>query len=688
MFSDLAPYTCLYKECISPETEFTTFHAWIEHTRARHWHSIWLCPQCEGAPQEYLTRESFVSHWEHDHSYEQGDSDLAVIAKYSQTSSSCSECLICGSEEGITETDQEQALPVYSELKQYRLQMCMANHLESLALSSLPWHIGIFNDSSSSKAQGSDIQAIRSDDGSLGSISSTPDVSPAENIAGLDAITFNAAQEADLTLNNYVSTWSDHTYVDIQGEGSVVDDHELEIQEAMKKPLTVDGTTAEPIGKVSALFGYVAESSRELSFRKFDLMEIFPMFDQPESITTEWWLARRGNQSGLIPQSHVELVDDHYNNLDTDYRDDDWERPPRYRDDDWARRNAIAGFEHLEGIGRAVSPILRPGAPPPPAPQPLSLGFDTRNPSDHRFAVHPSDNPRLAFPSGEAETPSRVPTRDLDDLKFVLSHEVAASIARDMSYETLLLWDRMLNRENTVCGDGCNFCSLLNILLTLFKQQSSEHTAQMSFQGLGRALAAWGYSLSNEYLLFTYQQCMFSSESRQDSLSLNTFCRLGTAIHWLTGKFKAEDTDRDGFATYSFEEYLQNHIELASMLSAARPPVWSDGTKPAQRPGSPSDHLKFMRGTSFRLTPEYLTVQEEPEARTDAYGSISKVHKYFVSPLQRSHSMTYSEMDLPLTEPGPSRSTAKDDEPKQGSRFGVRRLLSRARPKNDSGTAS
>ena len=128
--------------------------------------------------------------------------------------------MICGSEQGIGGPGGEQSLPVNSEVRQYNLHMCMANHLEALALSSLPWHFGVTAKTSSSQAQGSDIRNNHSDGGLASHNSETSTEPQSSNAVNMATIAWNAADEGEQDLDNTISTWNKHIdQVKHEGQG-------------------------------------------------------------------------------------------------------------------------------------------------------------------------------------------------------------------------------------------------------------------------------------------------------------------------------------------------------------------------------------------------------------------------------------------------------------------------------------
>ncbi|RYO82529.1 hypothetical protein DL766_007583 [Monosporascus sp. MC13-8B] len=49
VLADLRPYTCLFEDCLTANTEYGSRHEWIGHVLQRHW-KVWRCPDsCEGS---------------------------------------------------------------------------------------------------------------------------------------------------------------------------------------------------------------------------------------------------------------------------------------------------------------------------------------------------------------------------------------------------------------------------------------------------------------------------------------------------------------------------------------------------------------------------------------------------------------------------------------------------------------
>jgi hypothetical protein len=154
LWEDLDPYVCLERDCPFPETTFNSIRAWLGHDRSMHWRNAWICSQCPQPDNYHISEQAFCDHLRSSHGDCVSEAELSVVARSSREDSTLEACVICGSQEGLG-TAEESSLGKYSATRQQNLVACMANHLEALALSSLPWHIGTGNDARSSQAEGS-----------------------------------------------------------------------------------------------------------------------------------------------------------------------------------------------------------------------------------------------------------------------------------------------------------------------------------------------------------------------------------------------------------------------------------------------------------------------------------------------------------------------------------------------------
>ena len=159
MWEDLAPYVCLFLECANDKVEFSSFPEWLQHTKSKHWQPSWVCSQCTADSEAYDCEGDLLDHIKAEHNNSQSDQEAAIVARYSRRDTLLDACPICGASHGIGEAAL-QDLPVSSAVRQSNVLACIANHLETMALASLPWHTCDADDAASNEAEAQLSEAV------------------------------------------------------------------------------------------------------------------------------------------------------------------------------------------------------------------------------------------------------------------------------------------------------------------------------------------------------------------------------------------------------------------------------------------------------------------------------------------------------------------------------------------------
>jgi hypothetical protein len=213
----------------------------------------------------------------------------------------CDECIICGSEQGIGEPSAEHTLPANSEAGQHNLRMCMANHLEVLALGALPWHFGETVDKSSSQAQGGDTQRSDSERPLSRNISHTSDETKSRAAVNMETIARNAASQEEHDLLSTISIWSRATD---EGESEVIEATPVSsatqvVEQTSTTTLPLDGEQYTS-RQVRALFAFEAKTSEQLDSGKGDIIDVMEMAEDG------WWKGIRDGKVGMFPSFYVD----------------------------------------------------------------------------------------------------------------------------------------------------------------------------------------------------------------------------------------------------------------------------------------------------------------------------------------------------------------------------------------------
>lgn len=176
----------------------------------------------------------------------------------------------------------------------------MANHLEALALSSLPWHLGTIHDASSSQAQGSDVPEASSDIGSASHISHSASEHQSSGAATLATIALNAEDEGQADYNEIVSAWTPEA-------GLALNDEDDDLPTPGATTTEESSSSNNPVSSkdmlAQALYPFEPETSDRLRFQRGDLIRV------TDDTSDTWWEGECNGSAGRFPSYAVEPLD-------------------------------------------------------------------------------------------------------------------------------------------------------------------------------------------------------------------------------------------------------------------------------------------------------------------------------------------------------------------------------------------
>ncbi|CAN6605505.1 hypothetical protein TRVA0_003S00144 [Trichomonascus vanleenenianus] len=131
--------------------------------------------------------------------------------------------------------------------------------------------------------------------------------------------------------------------------------------------------------------------------------------------------------------------------------------------------------------------------------------------------------------------------------------------------ETVKLMIKMFDRN----GDGAidyeefgNLWKYLRDWRKIFDKFDLDRSGNISFDEYVRALDAFGYSLSNQTIQQMYNSYASSDRYGGRTISFDMFVQSCISLKRTTDSFKRYDTDRDGYITLGFEQYLLEMMAL------------------------------------------------------------------------------------------------------------------------------
>jgi hypothetical protein len=138
VMDDLAPYICIFERCSDAGKSYQTSSAWSQHCQDVHSRDVWSCPGCP--PHErivYEIADEYKQHLESQHpEYTADRVRLLVNFGSQQVLPEMTYCLLCGFE---PETGHEVLDD--DELQEAIMDHIAKQHMQPLALASLPWDI-------------------------------------------------------------------------------------------------------------------------------------------------------------------------------------------------------------------------------------------------------------------------------------------------------------------------------------------------------------------------------------------------------------------------------------------------------------------------------------------------------------------------------------------------------------------
>ena len=100
---------------------------------------------------------------------------------------------------------------------------------------------------------------------------------------------------------------------------------------------------------------------------------------------------------------------------------------------------------------------------------------------------------------------------------------------------------------------GSGLWGFLAAWRTLFDRFDEDHSGTISFDEYSNALLSFGYHLSPQFVAMLYR---IYDKKGMNSMSFDIFVQSCISLKRMTDVFKKYDTDRDGYITLSFEEFL------------------------------------------------------------------------------------------------------------------------------------
>lgn len=126
---------------------------------------------------------------------------------------------------------------------------------------------------------------------------------------------------------------------------------------------------------------------------------------------------------------------------------------------------------------------------------------------------------------------------------------------------TIKMMMRLFDSNQTGTINFDEFCGLWSFLTSwrsLFDRFDADNSGNINIEEFSNALIAFGYRLSNKFVHLIFQTY---DKRGEGAMSFDLFVQSCISLKRMTDIFKKFDTDRDGYITLSFEEFLTQIIK-------------------------------------------------------------------------------------------------------------------------------
>jgi peflin len=115
----------------------------------------------------------------------------------------------------------------------------------------------------------------------------------------------------------------------------------------------------------------------------------------------------------------------------------------------------------------------------------------------------------------------------------------------------------LLTSSSTIDRPFSKLWGYLAAWRALFDRFDEDRSGTISYDEYSKALITFGYHLSPAFVMMMYRMC---DKRGTNSMSFDIFVQSCISLKRLTDVFKKYDTDRDGYVTIGFEQFLTGKI--------------------------------------------------------------------------------------------------------------------------------
>ncbi|MCJ1418787.1 hypothetical protein MMC32_005138 [Xylographa parallela] len=187
-------------------------------------------------------------------------------------------------------------------------------------------------------------------------------------------------------------------------------------------------------------------------------------------------------------------------------------------------------------------PYAQPGRSPPP---------------QRPATTQPSNGNASLFPLFKAVDKRGTGQLTEEELRTALVNEDFTNF----DSHTVRMMIRMFDTDRSGTIGFEEFCGLWGFLASwrsLFDGFDEDHSGSISYEEYHKAIAAFGYHLSPQFVTILYR---LYDKKGTNSMSFDMFVQSCISLKRMTDIFKKYDTDRDGYITLSFEEFLTEILQ-------------------------------------------------------------------------------------------------------------------------------
>ncbi|KAF7553488.1 hypothetical protein G7Z17_g3626 [Cylindrodendrum hubeiense] len=558
--NDLDAYVCLFDDCDKPEALYNHSSDWLDHMHA---HTLrWRCNSKSHGSLVFPLKEQYLDHMRQAHTASFTEPQLRVLAERNgrPIGPMFDFCPICGTDE------------VTTSLKEH-----IVGHLRLLALKSLP----AYEDEGSECSGGGGSSAGASKPASRTTIKNDPQRYTRPIFQDISAISTQRSLDPSSMFSGQYDAWGGYKNFVAGGDELFPmlesPENDAIIQSMLQQAFEKVNQNMEPSSQLE-LDASVSNSPPKHGTSFCELCD-----DHPEGFRGNYELRRH------IETKHANLTNacaHSFRMIKSNSPLTEWVCQDCGSEPHWAiwectyckfhvcpmcvlaptmdENSAVEELKDvLAGVPATKSDISDPDEKTTDSSVASSKPKSTSARENEVLRTPIPERPSMIAPSESSINPALRPlfdALDMDGTGHLSEPQLSAgfsnkdfnSIDPNVVHVLVQIFDA--DRSGTI--DFADFCAMWSFLAswrTLFKRFNSDQSGNINTSDFNKALVDFGYRLSPTFVDLVFE--IFDTRG-EGFLSFDAFLHSCISLKRMTDEFKKYDEDRDGYITFSFEEFL------------------------------------------------------------------------------------------------------------------------------------